>query len=149
MPPQPSPAGSHKQSLASVRVQLVQNLSPAHVTKYPTSGQNSSKFLSRINRSPFSKVVLTRIMLWITETCALPCEERSYQARKMKNLHAGQLRGKSTISMKSNHYTCLISFKQKHMLVQFCVFSKIREDRWWFSKITQSRNDSNWSIDWR
>ena len=39
---------------------------------------------------------------------------------------AGQIRGKWTISMKSNHYTCLylISFKQKHILVQFCVFSK-------------------------
>ena len=53
MPPQPSPPGSHKQSLASVRVQLVQNLSPAHVTKYPTSGQNSSKFFEDNQKSIF------------------------------------------------------------------------------------------------
>ena len=36
----------------------------------------------------------------------------------------GQIRGKLTISSNAKDYTRLISFKQKHILVQFCVFSK-------------------------
>ena len=36
----------------------------------------------------------------------------------------GQIRGKLTISMKSKFYTCLISSKETHISVQFCVFSK-------------------------
>ena len=57
--PQPSPAGSHKQSVASVRVHLVQNLSPTHAWhKISNFRAKFIKVFLRINRSPFSKLFL-------------------------------------------------------------------------------------------
>ena len=50
---------------------------------------------------------------------ALPRGERSYLARKMKNL--GEI---YNINEVQSLYLPLVSFKQKHILVQFCVFSK-------------------------
>ena len=93
-----------------------------HGTKPPTSEQ---KFFEDKQKS-ISKLVLTRIVLSSVnnrKVCPASWKDKLPPSQKNKE-PGGQIRGKLTISMKSKHYTRLISFKQKNILVQFCVFSK-------------------------